>query len=61
MFWYWIDVLALKRLGLGRTFRLVILIVFLGCAVAGLIYTTVVFHALIERNRAPHVHHHSAR
>lgn len=56
MFWYWIDVLALKRLGLGRPFRLVLLTVFLGCAIAGVIYTAVVIHALAERNRAPHVH-----
>ena len=59
MFWYWINVLALKRLGLGRPFRLVLFIVFLGCFVAGLIYAAVVFHALTERNRPPHVQHHS--
>jgi hypothetical protein len=59
MFWYWIDVLALKRLGLGRPFRSILLVVFLGCAIAGLIYTAVVFHAVTERNRAPHVQRHS--
>ncbi len=50
MFWYWIDVLALKRLGLGRPFRFALLIVFLGCAIAGLIYTAVVFHAVVIVN-----------
>jgi hypothetical protein len=59
MFWFLIDVLALKRLGLGRPFRFALLIVFLGCAIAGLIYTAVVFHAVTERNQAPHVHRHS--
>lgn len=59
MFWFLIDVLALRRLGLGRPFRYIILVIILGCLVAGLIYTFVVFHALTERNRAPHVQHHS--
>jgi hypothetical protein len=27
--------------------------------IAGLIYASVVFHALTERNQAPHVQHHS--
>jgi hypothetical protein len=59
MFWFLIDVLALRRLGLGRPFRYIILVIVLGCLIAGLIYTFVVFHALTERNRAPHVQHHS--
>ena len=59
MFWFLIDVLALRRLGLGRPFRYLILVIVLGCLVAGLIYTFVVFHALTERNSAPHVQHHS--
>ena len=61
MFWYLMDILALKRLGLGRPFRYIILIVVFGCFLAGLIYTAVVFHALTERNRAPHVQEHSTR
>ena len=61
MFWFLIDVLALRRLGLGRPFRYIILVIFLGCLVAGLIYTFVVFHALTERNSAPHVQQHSVR
>ena len=59
MFKYQIHALAMRKLGLGRPFRLLILIVLFGCFLAGLIYTAVVFHALAERNRAPHVQHHS--
>ena len=59
MFWLLIDVLALRRLGLGRPLRYIILVIILGCLVAGLIYTFVVLHALTERNSAPHVQHHS--
>ncbi len=59
MFKYQIHALAMRKLGLGRPFRLLILIVLFGCFLAGLIYTAVVFHALAERNSAPHVQHHS--
>ncbi len=59
MFKYQVHALAARKLGLGRPFRLLILIVFVGCLIAGLIYTAVVFHAVTERNRAPHVQHHS--
>jgi hypothetical protein len=51
--------LALHRLGLSRPIRAVLFLVLFGSFVAGLIYTAVVFHALTERNRAPHVQHHS--
>jgi len=60
MFWFLIDVLALRRLGLARPFRYLILIVLFGCIFAGLIYTAVVFHALVERNGSPHVQHNSS-
>jgi hypothetical protein len=59
MFKYQVHVLAMLKLGLGRPFRLLVLIVFVGCLIAGLIYTAVVFHALTERNQAPHVQRHS--
>ena len=49
----------MRKLGLGRPLRLLVLIVFVGCLIAGLIYTAVVFHALTERNQAPHVQRHS--
>ena len=60
MFRPMLHVLALRRLGLTRQFRFILLAFFLGCLIAGLIYATVVFHALTERNRAPHVQHHSS-
>jgi len=59
MFRPMLHVLVLRKLGLTRPFRFLILVVFLGCLVAGLLYTAVVFHALTERNRAPHVQPHS--
>ena len=55
-----LHVLALRRLGLARPFRLLVLVIFLGCLVAGLIYAAAVFHAVTERNRAPHVQPHSS-
>jgi hypothetical protein len=59
MFRPMLHVLALRKLGLTRPFRYLILVIFLGCLLAGLIYTAVVFHALTERNSAPHVQRHS--
>jgi hypothetical protein len=59
MFKYQIHALTMRKLGLGRPFRFLFLVIFLGCLIAGLIYAAVVFHALSERNRAPHVQPHS--
>ena len=59
MFWFVIDVLALRRLGLSRHFRYVLLAFFIGCLIAGIIYASVVFNAVNERSHAPHVHTHS--
>ena len=59
MFRPMLHVLVLRKLGLARPFRFLILVVFLGCLLAGLLYTAVVFHALTERNQAPHVQHNS--
>jgi hypothetical protein len=59
MFWFVVDILTLRRLGLGRPFRYALLALILGCLVAGVIYTVVVFHALEDRSQAPHVHAHS--
>ena len=55
MFWFIVDVLTLRRLGLGRPFRYALLVLLGGCLIAGLIYASVVFHALDERSHAPHV------
>jgi hypothetical protein len=54
--WFLIDILLLRRLGLIRPIRYAILVLFFGSLIAGLIYAAVVFHALTERNRVPHVH-----
>jgi hypothetical protein len=59
MFWYLMDVLALKRLGLARPLRYLFLLFLAGCLIAGIVYTYVVFHAVSERSNSPHVHAHS--
>ncbi len=59
MFWFVVDILTLRRLGLGKPFRYVILALILGCLGAGLIYTYVFLNAAIERSQAHHVHAHS--
>jgi hypothetical protein len=60
MFWFIIDVLALRKLGLGRPFRYLILIVLAGCLIAGFIYASVVMKAVSERSNTPHVSPHSS-
>lgn len=59
MFWFIIDVLALRKLGLSRPFRYILLILFVGCLIVGFIYAGVVLKAVSERNDSPHVHAHS--
>jgi hypothetical protein len=59
MFWFVIDVLALRRLGLSRPFRYVLLAFFVGCLIAGIVYASVVLNAVNERSHVPHVHTHS--
>jgi hypothetical protein len=59
MFWYLMDVLALKKLGLARPLRYLFLMFLVGCLVVGIIYATVVFKAVSERSNSPHVHAHS--
>jgi hypothetical protein len=61
MFWFVVDILTLRRLGLGKPFRYVLLALILGCLGAALIYTYVFFNAVIERSQPPHVHAHSTR
>ena len=43
----------------SRVWRVVLVVVFVGALVAGIIYASAVFHAVTERNQAPHVHHDS--
>ncbi len=59
MFEYLIDIILLRRLGLGPFFRLIVLLLLVGVVVAGLIYAAAVFHAVSERSTPPHVHAHS--
>ena len=59
MFEYLIDIILLRRLGLGPFFRLIVLLLLIGIVVAGLIYAAAVFHAISERSEQPHVHAHS--
>ena len=60
MFWYIIDVLVLRKLGLSRPFRYILLIFFVGCMIAGVIYAGVVMKAISERSNNPHVSAHSS-
>ena len=57
MFKYQIHALAMGKLGLGRPFRLLFLLIILGCLAAGLIYSVVVFHAVAKRSQSHHVQH----
>jgi hypothetical protein len=59
MFWYLMDVLALKKLGLARPLRYLFLLFLLGCLIAGMVYAYVIFHAVSERSEPHHVHAHS--
>jgi hypothetical protein len=61
MFWFVVDILMLRRLGLGRPFRYALLLLLFGLFIAGSIYTFVVFRALDERRHAYHVHTPSTR
>ena len=55
MFWFFIRVRALLRLGLGRPFRFAALLLLIGCLIAGLVYSFVIFRALNGRSATPHV------
>ena len=60
MFWFIIDVLTLRKLGLGRPFRYLLLIFFAGCLIAGVVYASIVLKAVSERSNSPHVSPHSS-
>lgn len=60
MFWFLVDVLALRRLGLSRPFRYLLLVIFIGCLIAGLLYAVVVFNAVRNSSETHHVQHHSS-
>ena len=56
MFKYQIHALAMRKLGLGKALGVLALVVLLGCIIAGGIYLSVIFHAIMQRSHAPHVH-----
>jgi hypothetical protein len=58
MFEYLLRVKALHRLGMGKPFRAMFVVVLLGAIIAGMIYAFVVFQAVNERSQSPHVHTH---
>ena len=59
MFRFLLQVTFIRRVLQFRFVRLLLVLVFAGAVIAGLIYASVVFHALTERNQAPHVQHNS--
>jgi hypothetical protein len=61
MFWYLMDVLALKKLGLARPIRYLLLSSISACLAAGIIYAYIVVHAISERNNSRHVSKHRLR
>ena len=50
-----------RATGLSRVLRPFLLLLVIGVIVAALVYAGVVFNAVKERNRAPHVQQHSNR
>jgi hypothetical protein len=61
MFRFLLQVTFIRRVLQFRFVRLLLILVFAGAVIAGLIYASVVFHALTERNQAPHAQHNSTR
>ncbi len=59
MFRFLLQVTFIRRVLQFRFVRLLLILAFAGAVIAGLIYASVVFHALTERNQAPHVQHNS--
>jgi len=48
-----------RATGIVRFIRPLLLLALFGVLIAGFVYTFVVFHAVSERSRDPHVHTHS--
>ncbi len=60
MFTFLLRVRAMHKLGLATPFKYILLVLFIGCVIAGFIYAAVVIHAVNERSHPPHVHAHSS-
>lgn len=59
MFRFLLQVTFIRRVLQLRFARLLLILAFAGAVIAGVIYASVVFHALTERNQAPYVKHYS--
>jgi hypothetical protein len=60
MWTFLFSFLFLRRLGLSRPIRYVLVVFMLGLIIIVLIYTANLFLTLEERTNAPHVHTHSS-
>ena len=56
---FFFGFLLARGTGMSKFIRPLLLLILVGSVIAGLIYATVVFNALSERNSAPHVQRHS--
>jgi hypothetical protein len=50
-----------QAVGRSRVIRLILLTFFLGALIASVIYTAVVFEAVMQRSNSDHVHAHHSR
>jgi len=57
--WFWLAILTRGRLRWPRWYIPVLVIFLIGVLAAGLIYSMVVFKAVLERSQPSHVHAHS--
>jgi hypothetical protein len=55
MFRFVLQVAFIRRVLHLRLVRVVLFVILVGSLIAGLIYAVAIFHAVTERNRAPHV------
>jgi hypothetical protein len=60
MFTFLLRVKAMHKLGFTKPFRYILLVLLIGCVIAGMIYAYVVLNAVRERSQSPHVHTHSS-
>ncbi len=61
MFTFLLRVKAMHKLGLTKPFRYILLVLFVGCLIAGMIYAYVVLNVVRERSNSPYVHAHSSQ
>jgi hypothetical protein len=61
MWTFLFSYLSLRRLGISRPIRIVLMAFMLGLVLVVFIYTVSLFITLEERTSAPHVHTHSTR